>query len=145
MPASDQQPRSIFIPAPGCFLEREAAPRSAIVGLPISDEQRASNAMIIVDLEGNLNNAVNLQRFHERVLNAWSRQATRYPTAGRMGAHVQDVIEIGRTDSRGGIEWLDLAVASAWAQEPPESLIAPLLSIPSPRRFIPPGRNPTRF
>lgn len=127
MAPPDALARSIFIPAPGSALERQVAPGSAVVGLPLSEAspRGEDGAWVVVDLEGNLNGAVNLRRFRERVLNAWSRQATGYPTAGRLAAPASELIEIGRTNARGAIDWLDLPAAALWSGESEQSLAEP--------------------
>lgn len=133
MSASDGLPRSIFIPAPGSSLERHTAPGSAIVGLPMEPGAESAGSLVTIDLEGNLYGAMNLRLFRERVLHAWGRQATRYPTAARRAAPAEELIKIGETNGRGGVEWLDLPQAARWSGESEESLARPEPEPFSPR------------
>jgi hypothetical protein len=85
---------AIYVPKPG-FLAvhpETIAPKSAIVGGSFSVNEPD---LVLVDAQGNLNDAVNLRTFEERLNSAAGRHVTKYPTIARFAMKHFDLIEVG--------------------------------------------------
>lgn len=79
---------NVYVPAPGNIRLRQLAPRSALVGTPESQH-------VLLDFEGNLHGASNLQRYGERLQQAFWRHVRRYPTRARWLVEAEDVVCVG--------------------------------------------------
>ncbi|MCL4722654.1 MAG: hypothetical protein KJZ90_00065 [Rhodocyclaceae bacterium] len=88
-PAHDKA--TIYVPVAGSRLERELLPGSGIVGIP-------RHGQLVIYYEGNLYGACNLHRIEDRIICAFGRLATKYPTGAMRGVldeEIADLIPVG--------------------------------------------------
>lgn len=91
----------IFVPRPDSRLDQEIAPGSGIVGV-------MSGERMVLYFEGNLFGAENLTNPEERLVCAFGRAATGYPTAairGVMPNEYFDLIRVGEMTWPNSIQW----------------------------------------
>lgn len=74
---------------------------SAIVG-------RDSGPLLVLDFEGNVYDAANLQRWHERLLHAVDRAHNRYPTRARLVSSKPRMARIGTVRYDGKEMWFEV-------------------------------------
>lgn len=79
---------AVYVPKPG--LHGLIAPKSGVVGSTQGVTDR-----VMIDYEGNLFGAVNLERYANRVARAYDRHVTRYPTVARAFVSPDELIQIG--------------------------------------------------
>lgn len=84
-----QQPKydtaTIYIPAEGGLLDMVIDPGSGIVGI-----RKGPSRMLVIYYEGNRFDAINLREGRERVVCAFGRLATQYPTVAMQGVLPQN-------------------------------------------------------
>lgn len=85
----------VFVPRTGSRFDLEIAPGSGIVGV-------MSGGQVLLYYEGNLHGAVNLEDPIERLVCAFGRAATGYPTAAFRSVLMDDVFDLIRV---GEISW----------------------------------------
>ena len=110
----------IYVPVPGSPATTFLAPQSAIVG----KRTETSTEWVTCYFEGNLYNAINLGRFHERLACAAGRCVTVYPTGALCAFPESELIIVGDYDAPpyriGTIS--NPAALAAWAGEPIETI-----------------------
>jgi hypothetical protein len=100
----DTQKLAVFVPASATVpIARTIARGSAIVGKAGSDETE----QVTVDYEGNINGAVNIKTFADRVRAAAGRQSVLYPTVARSIVPRSALYQVGWYDPENGITLLD--------------------------------------
>lgn len=87
----------IYVPRAGSRLDQAIAPGSGIVGFPGRGATK-----IILFYEGNLLGACNLGDPEERIVSAFGRGATGYPTSAMTGVLDEDLFDLTRV---GEIQW----------------------------------------
>lgn len=87
----------VLVPRPGSRLDREVAPGSGLVGVTHRNGT-------IVFYEGNLYGAMTLHQAEERVVCAFGRAATAYPTCAMSSLLPEEVFDVIRV---GEISWPD--------------------------------------
>lgn len=105
----------ILVPKSDSAIDREVAPRSAIV---------AAQAVTIPGIrvayyEGNLLGASNMVEFYQRLVSAAGRLEQRYPTSAMMGVDPDEVeiVAVFDTDLQAVTEVFDEVALVAWAGE----------------------------
>jgi hypothetical protein len=83
---------TVYVPASGGKLEEIVVKGSGIVGSPALDPPRL---LLDIDFEGNIYDAVNLERWIDRVARAAERHVAGYPTMARSIVSPDEVIPIG--------------------------------------------------
>ncbi|MPR09237.1 hypothetical protein [Microvirga tunisiensis] len=109
----------IYTPAEDALAVSFIVPKSAIVGLPSEDGQS-----VLVYYEGNLNKAVNLTRYRERLISAAGRMVVKYPTVAKMLAPATELHQVGTYDAirHYVIEITDPSRLAMWAGEPVDQI-----------------------
>ena len=83
---------ALYVPNPetatGLTYSHLIAPGSAIVGTRHDQE-------VLIDYEGNTNNASNIKDFEDKIQHAAGRHITRYPTIARAMLKSDDLIRVG--------------------------------------------------
>jgi hypothetical protein len=85
---------TVYVPAPGAMEVADITRGAAIVG------ELQDDGGLLVDFEGNVYGAPNLERYANRVLKAAGRQQQRFPTRARRIVAAESMIAIGEYDSR---------------------------------------------
>lgn len=87
----------IYVPRTGSRLDQAIAPGSGIVGFPSRGATK-----IVLYYEGNLYDAENLRDPEERIVSAFGRGATGYPTSAMTGVLDDDLFDLIRV---GEVQW----------------------------------------
>jgi hypothetical protein len=100
----------------------------AIDGLPMVNQQ----GLISFAFEGNMNGAVNLERFHEKCSCAAGRLAHRHPSIAYGQARSEDLTPVARYDLERYVftEIMDAPALEAWCGERIESFLPPEIATP---------------
>lgn len=85
--------RTVPVYVPSESFDHTILPGSGIVG-----DFEPSIGKVTLDFEGNKWGAENLTRYVERVMHAWDRHITRYPTISRMYVRSHEVLIVGDYD-----------------------------------------------
>lgn len=94
---------TIYVPVAGSRIERELLPGSGIVGIP-------RHGQLLIYYEGNLYGACNLHAVEDRIVCAFGRLATTYPTCAMRGVFDEecaDLIPVGEIAWPGRIALTD--------------------------------------
>lgn len=82
---------TIYVPVAGSRLDHELIPGSGVVGIE-------RNGQLVLWYEGNLYGACNMHRIEDRIVCAFGRLATKYPTSAMRGLlddERHDLIAVG--------------------------------------------------
>jgi hypothetical protein len=118
---------NVFIPKPDRKTTQGIAAKSAIVGAPTPDETDS----VIVYYEGNLNGAVNLNEYYEKLLCAAGRLKQRYPTVAMRMIPLADLHPVAtyETETWSIVDVTDADALISWTGEPLEKIAGKRLPI----------------